>query len=383
MWPPAFGGDLQAMIGSTRIGAERLQGLVKDVGAARLRASFDAILAHAESLMRRSISALPDGVYLGEDCSNTDSFAEVEVPVRVKVTVQSDTVIVDSSGSAAQVKGFKNSSLANTYSAVYVALLAFFDSAQPKNAGAFRLIRIIAPEGTVVNALAPAAMTYNTVYPATEIVYAIWKALGQALPQRACAGWGKASHCVSAGPRADGTTYVMYHMHAYPGAGAVQGRDGFNTLGTVITLGGMSLPNVEAYEKKYPVRIVRQEFRVDGAGAGQYRGGTGTDYEVLMLESGEVSFRGEGLRTVSGFGIAGGLDGAVSTLAVEDLHGVPIETPQYGVRQLPPCHISISSSGGGGWGRAAERDRAHVLRDWRDGVISADAASRVYGMSVT
>lgn len=381
--PELIDGDLQAMIGSTRIGAERLGALVGGVGVAALRESFEAILSHAESLMRRSISDVPDGIYHGEDTSNTDCFSEVEVPVRVKITIEGESMTVDFTGSAPQVKGFKNSSLANTYSAVYVALLAFFDSSLPKNAGAFRPIRIIAPEGTVVNARAPAPMTYNTVYPATEIVYSIWKALGRAMTDHACAGWGKASHCVSSGPRGDGTTYVMYHMHAYPGSGAVQGRDGFNCLGTVITLGGMTLPNVEAYEKKYPVQVVRQEFRTDGAGAGQYRGGTGIDYEVLMQVPGEVCFRGEGLRTPSGFGIAGGQDGAVSTLKVQALDGSVIDTPQYGVRQLPPCRILISSSGGGGWGSPQSRDRQRVQRDLRDGVISEEAAREVYGWSQT
>ncbi|OZI17423.1 hydantoinase [Bordetella genomosp. 7] len=379
--PELIDGDLQAMIGSTRIGAERLQALARAAGVAALKESFEAILSHAELLMRASISKVPNGIYHGVDVSNTDCFSETEVPVRVRVTVEDGSVTVDFTGSAPQIKGFKNSSLANTYSAVYVALLAFFDSSLPKNAGAFRPIRIVAPEGTVVNARAPAPMTYNTVYPATEIVYSIWKALGQAMPERACAGWGKASHCVSSGPRTDGTTYVMYHMHAYPGAGAVYGRDGFNCLGTVITLGGMTLPNVEAYEQKYPVQVVRQEFRVDGGGAGQYRGGTGIDYEVLMHMPGEVCFRGEGLRTASGFGIAGGQPGEPSTLEVRTLDGERVETPQYGVRQLPPCRIIIASSGGGGWGDPKARDRQRVERDLRDGVISTAAATAIYGLA--
>ncbi|WP_321896949.1 hydantoinase B/oxoprolinase family protein [Burkholderia cepacia] len=377
--PELIDGDLQAMIGSTRIGAERLQALASDVGVAALKGSFDAIMAYAETRMRASIAGIPDGVYEGMDASNTDCFSEVEVPVRVKVTVQDDTLTVDFTGSAPQIRGFKNSSLANTQSAVYVALLSLFDSTLPKNAGSFRPVNIIAPEGTIVNARSPAPMTSNTVYPATEIIYAIWKALGAAMQERACAGWGKASHCISSGMRPDNTTYVMYHMHAYPGSGAVKGRDGFNSLGTVITLGGMQLPNVEVFEKKYPVRIVRQEFRKNAAGAGEYRGGTGIDYEALILSETEVCFRGEGLRTASGFGIAGGQDGAMSQLAVFDLDGNPIATPQYGVKRLPACRVVIGSSAGGGWGDPQMRDRDRVRRDLLDELIDAETASRIYG----
>jgi len=377
--PELVDGDLHAMIGSTSIGAERLQALASEVSIAALKDSFEAVMSYAEKRMRAVIAEVPNGVYFGEDASNTDCFSEVEVPVRVKVTVQDDSLIVDFTGSAPQVKGFKNSSLANTYSAVYVALLALFDSTLPKNSGSFRPIRIIAPEGTVVNARAPAPMTSNTVYPATEIIYAIWKALGTTMLDRACAGWGKASHCVSSGVRPDGSTYVMYHMHAYPGAGAVRGRDGFNSLGTVITLGGMQLPNVEVFEKKYPVRILRQEFRKNAAGAGEYRGGTGINYEVVILSDTELCFRGEGLRTASGFGIAGGHEGEMSQLQVYDPEGRPILTPQYGVKRFSACRIVIASSGGGGWGDPRRRDRDSVRRDLLDGIIDGETASKVYG----
>jgi N-methylhydantoinase B len=170
----------------------------------------------------------------------------------------------------------------------------------------------------------------------------------------------------------------MYHMHAYPGAGAVRGRDGFASLGTVITLGGMQIPNVEMFERKYPVQIVRQEFRTNAAGAGQFRGGTGVDYEARVFAESEICFRGEGLRTPSGFGIAGGHDGAMATLQVYGEDGAPLATPQYGVMRVPPCTIVMSSSAGGGWGDPALRERASVARDIRDGVIDEAVARDVY-----
>lgn len=380
--PHLTDGDVRAMIGSTKIGAQRIQALVEEFGLASVRTSFASILDHAERHMQAAISALPDGVYEGEDASDTDCFRTVPVPVRVKITVAGGAMTVDFTGSAAQIRGFKNSSLANTHSAVYVALLSHFDAPIPRNAGAFRPITIVAPEGTVVNARYPAPMTSNTVYPATEIIYAIWKALSAAQPAEACAGWGKAAHCISSGADADGQTYVMYHMHAYPGTGAVRGRDGFPSLGTVITLGGMHIPNVEMFERKYPVVIRRQEMRCDAAGAGEFRGGTGIDYEVEVLEAAEYSFRGEGSRTASGFGVGGGLIGAKADIDVRLPGGEPVETPQYGVRTLPPVRIAIASSAGGGWGDPFARDPAKVLRDVQDGVVSIAAARNVYGVAV-
>jgi N-methylhydantoinase B len=381
--PDLLDGDLRAMLGSTEIGAARIAALIRDLGAARGQAFFDAILGHAERVMLGEIGRLPVGTWRGEDGSDTDCFEPADIRVRLRLDVEADGMTFDFTGTDPQTRGFKNSSLANTHSAVYAAVGAFFDSDLPRNEGTYRPIRIVAPEGTVVNARYPAAMTMNTVYPAGEIMHACWKALADVDPERACAGWGKVAYCITSGADSRQRTYVMYHWHGSSGGGAVRGRDGFNTIGQLTTLGGMSLPNVEVYEQLYPVTVKRQEFRCDGAGAGRFRGGTGVDYEVDVSAAAEYSFRGEGLRTPSGFGAVGGLCGEVGAMTMMPSTGVPIEVPQYGVRPLPPLSISMSSPGGGGWGEPRLRDPALVLRDVEDGVVSIAAARELYGVALT
>ncbi|BCH12352.1 methylhydantoinase (plasmid) [Mesorhizobium sp. 131-3-5] len=380
--PHLIDGDVRAMIGSTKIGARRIEALTREFGLEPVETAFGAILEYAERRMRAAIAALPDGIYVGEDSSDTDCFQDRNIPVRVRVEVKHDTVVVDFTGSADQIRGFKNSSLANTYSAVYVALFSYLDVSIARNAGAFRPVTIVAPEGSVVNARYPAPMTSNTVYPATEIIYAIWKALAEVDPPRACAGWGKAAHCISSGVDSEGKTYVMYHMHAYPGTGAVQGRDGFPSLGTVITLGGMRIPNVEVFERKYPIRVEQQEMRCDAAGAGEYRGGTGIDYRVKVFDSAEYSFRGEGSGSPSGFGITGGLTGAKADVTVSDTKDNRLNTPRYGVIDMPPLNVSISSSAGGGWGKPQDRTPEKVLRDVEDGLVSIRSAREIYAVAI-
>ena len=68
------------------------------------------------------------------------------------MTVKGDALTLDFSGSDPQIRGFKNSSLANTYSAAYLALSSFFDTVIPRNEGTYRCVQIIAPEGSIVNA---------------------------------------------------------------------------------------------------------------------------------------------------------------------------------------------------------------------------------------
>lgn len=380
--PELLDGDLHAMAGSTRTGVDRVAAIIEEVGTETAAMLFDEILDHAERIMRSAISRLPDGDYEGEDASDNDCFDEVTVAVRVRVTVRGDRMVFDFTGTDPQIKGFKNSSLANTHSAVFMAALSFFDAAVPRNQGAVRPLEIVAPEGTVVNARSPAPMTMNTVHPTSEIVHSCWKALSRAQPGFACAGWGKTSHCITAGDSDDGDTFVMYHWHASAGGGAVVGRDGFNTIGQLCTLGGMSLPNVETYEQLYPVRIQKQEFRDNSAGIGKHRGGSGVHYVVDMEAPGEYSFRGEGIRSPTGYGIGGGSDGASGEMRITLADGRPVEPPQYGVRRLGPLRLEILSPGGGGLGLPFERDPDLVLRDVRDELLTPEAARRDYGVAI-
>ncbi len=381
--PDLMEGDLSAMLGSTRIGGERLAALLTDTGLESGLRYFDALLAHGEARMRAEIRRLPPGVYHGEDGSDTDCFDTVDVPVRVTLTVRDDELVFDFTGSSPQIRGFKNSSLANTYSAVYVAVSTFFDHTLPRNDGLFRPITIIAPAGTVVNALPPAPMTMNTVYPATDIIGACWKALAGAVPERACAGWGKACYGVSTGTDPRGRVFVMYHWHGSSGGGAVRGRDGFGCIGLMISLGGLTLPNAEGYELSYPVRILRQELRTDSAGAGEYRGGPGVDYVCEMLTASTHAVRAEGAGRPTGFGVNGGAAGAGGSMRVREAGGEEQSPPKYGIQHLRPATIRIASSAGGGWGDPKARPAGRVLDDVLDGLVSPQAARETYGVALT
>ena len=380
--PELLDGDLLAMIGSTRIGGERVQALVHELGEASYLRYLDGVLDHAHRRMCLAVSALPDGVYLGEDHSDNDCFVETDVAVRVTLTVKGDEVTVDFTGSDPQIEGFKNSSLANTYSSVYLGISSFFDTSIPRNEGTYRSVKIVAPEGSIVNALSPAPMTMNTVYVAHEIVIAVWQALAQADPERACAAWSKTMHGHVAGKRDDGTTWVMYHWHAMGTPGATAERDGFAQMGHLISLGGLDIPNLEFHEMMFDVRYLQHEMRLDNAGPGQRRGGTGVRYVADVLQPATWSFRAEGLGSVSGHGVRDGGDGGVGNEWIAPVDGERFVPPKYGVQKLGPARMIAETPGGGGWGNPFLRDPALVLRDVRDEVVSVESAARDYGVAI-
>jgi len=384
--PELLDGDLLAMIGSTQIGGERVQALVAELGQGEYQRYLDGVLAHADRRMRLAVRALPDGEYYGEDHSDNDCFVETDIAVRVKLTVAGDELIVDFTGTDPQIEGFKNSSIANTYSSVYLGISSFFDTSIPRNEGTYRGVTIVAPEGSIVNALPPAPMTMNTVYVAHEIVIAVWQALAQADTERACAAWSKTMHGHVAGKRPDGTTWVMYHWHAMGTPGATAERDGFAQMGHLISLGGLDIPNLEFHEQMFDVRYIEHEQRMDNAGPGERRGGTGVRYVADVLKPAIWSFRAEGLGSVSGHGVRGGGDGGVGNESIapvdENADGARFVPPKYGVQKLGPARMIAETPGGGGWGDPFAREIAAVVRDVRDGVVSVDAAARDYGVVI-
>ncbi|RWN85893.1 MAG: hydantoinase B/oxoprolinase family protein [Mesorhizobium sp.] len=378
--PEPMDGDLRAMLGAVAIGAQRLQKLFDELGADRSRLALEAVLAHADRMMREAIARLPDGVYEAEDVSDNDCFEARSVPVKVKLTVRGNKIALDFTGSHPQIKSFKNSSLANTTSAAFVGVMSFLGSAAlPRNGGALRALEIIAPEGTVVNARAPAPVTMCTMFPAADIINACWRALAQADPQRASGSWGKCSYCGTSNSDLSQGEFGVAHWFGSSGAGAVFGRDGFNVMSQVVSMGGLALPNVENYEQIYPILVHSYEFRMNSAGAGQFRGGTGATYVVDVMAPGSYNFTGEGVRTPSGLGVNGGHEGSKGDLTIELASGEVVDTPQYGVRDFPPARLTIQSSAGGGWGDPRKRDRAAVQRDLDDGVITLDHARSLYG----
>ncbi|MDP7547669.1 MAG: hydantoinase B/oxoprolinase family protein, partial [Alphaproteobacteria bacterium] len=379
----ALDGDLRAMIGATRIGADHIGELVEELGKAEYREYFEGILEHAHRTFRRCVASLPDGDYYAEEAIDNDCFEPLDDAIRVRLGVKGEALEVDFTGSAPQVQGFKNSSVANTWSAVYMALSSYFDPDLPRNEGSFRTVTITAPEGSIVNARPPAAMTMNTVFVAHEIVHAIWKTLNQALPERSCAGWAKAIHGPTSGRMGEESPFVMYHWNAASGGGGVDGRDGFNQIGHLTALGGLVLPNVETYERLYPVLFKRQEFRSDAAGPGAFRGGTGCDYEVQVNVDAEYAFRGEGLYTPSCYGASGGQAGEAGEMELTFADGSTEHPPKYAVRRYEPLTLRAASPGGGGWGDARQREPSRVLRDVRDGVVSREAAESVYGVALS
>ena len=385
--PDILAGDVSAMIGSVKRGAAWIEELILERGWETLRRYCEALLDYSERRMRLELEKIPDGVYEATETMDNDGFDVRDVTIRLRLEIRGGDVTADFTGTDPQVPSFKNSSLSNTYSAVYAALATVVDPRIPHNEGMYRTIRIIAPEGTVVHCTEPAAVTFSTLHPAHEIINCCWKALARTDPHRVCGGWGKMANPTFSGLDRHGRVFVMFNLAGYAGAGAMDERDGFDQIGSPICMGGMIIPNLESIERIYPVRFLKHELRRDTCGPGEFRGGTGVDYQVELLVPGTLCFRGEGQGAPSGFGVSGGGEGEPAQVTFRRRgrpdDGEPEEAlPAYGIREVGCGVLRIQSAGGGGWGDPEGRDPEAVRRDVRNGVLSPEKARTDYGIEV-
>ncbi len=147
------------MFGSTGIGAMHVQALEKELGESHLELHFKSLLEDGERRMVALLKRRGNGVFRAGEHIDHDCFEPIDAKIEVAITIYDGEAVIDFRGTSPQMKGFKNSSLANTHSAVYASFAAFFDKDLPRNEGTFRRLKIIAPAGTIVNAKSPAPLT--------------------------------------------------------------------------------------------------------------------------------------------------------------------------------------------------------------------------------
>ncbi len=369
-----FIGDLNAMIGSARVGARRMGGLVAEYGFDTTMAAIEHILGSSEAQCRARIGEWADGEYRGEAFMDDDGHGIENICIRAKVTVKGTDIEVDLSDSDPQVIGIVNSSYANTISSVHFALAYMIDPTTPKNQGTFRSIKVITKEGTVVHPHAPAPVTLSTNHPAQEIAEAVIQALAPACPDRVVAGWGKRYRIALKGedPRS-GKPFIWHLFHARPGAGGSQKADGWSNIGELASGGGLKFGSIEVMEARFPLFFRRHDFRKNSAGDGRHRGGFGISLELVVETERPVIgvCAGEG-KVHAPFGLMGGKGGKPHYYKIRrasDGSERELKTKEVGVIIEPGDTLVVESAGGGGFGDPSERDPAARARDIADGLV--------------
>jgi N-methylhydantoinase B len=378
--PNQLVGDIYALTTCNEIGHRRLIDMMVEFDLKNLDGIAAFILDNSRRATLERIATLPHTSADGE--MTVDGF-DKPITLRVKVTVQKDRIVSDFTGTSGVDKKGINCPLVYAKAYACYALKVAIAPEIPNNAASLAPFEIIAPEGTIVNAVhpAPVALRHIVGHFVPDTVYDAFDKIVPGLVPAEGAGC-LCNFQVSLRPRTDvsvpaNTLRSEVLTFNSGGSGARPEFDGLNA--TAFPSGVMTMP-VEATEHVGPVIIWRKELRPDSGGAGQYRGGLGQYMEVGARTGHEFDIQAMFDRIEHpARGRRGGSEGAATTIMRDD--GVPMKGKG---KQFVPhgCKVMMAFPGGAGYGSVSDRDLTLVRRDLARGYISERTAAKDYGLTM-
>ena len=408
--PLAVGLDLRALTAAADVGRRRVQQVVTRSGARMVASVMERMLAGSEALLRERLAELPDGVVRAADYLEHDGHENRLATVDLVLTKRDDQLRLDFSGSSPQAPGFVNATRAGLHGGVAGALLPALGFGIEWNGGLLRPVEVVAPDGLVCTARAPApvgAAASSAVWVIGNVVAA---ALGKLLAcspayldRAAAVGSGAlATFSLHGADRHGERVTVRFGDPVAGGGGASPVRDGVDAGGSA---GGpiAGVADVEAVEQAAPVRYLYRRLAAGSGGAGRTRGGRGAEMAVTVagIESAEALILTHGVEVPNAVGQAGGWPGATVRQRMghavlrswEDAGRMPpvVDTdtdggweelgPKPGRMPMTDSDVfAVTWQGGGGWGDPLERDAGAVWADVRAGAVPEADARRAYGV---
>jgi N-methylhydantoinase B len=380
-------GDLHAQASATKVAELEILRLVDKYGIDTVLTAFQEVQDYVERLTRLRVAELPDGTWETEDYIDYDpSAGEGLIPVKVKMTIEGDQLSYDLTGSHAAIGSFINAGYGSAFSGVIAGTKTFFPDV-PLNSGFYRAVDVnLGPEGSVVNAPWPVAVTGFCAGPYEKIMNSIFELWSNLQPERALACSFNLEYLLVGGRdgRREGRPIFMWYDWMVGGWGGRNGKDGSNATAPIFGV-GLAVQPLEAQERLCPVLTTGHEIRADSGGPGRFRGGCGVEKGALLREAEAtvMSYMCDRARSIT-WGIEGGLpsiphgvwltrDGAEQRFLGAVFSNVPVGRGDVFTRP---------SAGGGGFGDPLDRDPDTVKEDVADGYVSIERARRDYGVVV-
>jgi N-methylhydantoinase B len=354
-------GDLGAQIASCRLGERRLQKIVTKYGVRMTDVYATHLLDYSEKVMRAELFSLKPGKYRAEDFLDSDGAGSRPLRIRVTIQVAHSSAVVDFTGSAPQCAGNLNAVEAIAVSAVYYVFRSLLSEDVPATSGLLRPLTVIAPSGTIVNAVPPAAVAGGNVETSQRIVDTLLRALAKAAPHRIpAASQGTMNNLTFGGfdPRRANRPFTYYETIA-GGCGASPLHDGPSAAHSHLT-NSWNTP-IEVFEEAYPVRVNRYAIRHGSGGAGRHRGGDGIIRELEFRAAVEVGLLTD-RRSTAPYSLHGGQPGSPGKNTLKAGASVKTLAAKSAFRASPGDTLRIETPGGGGWGTPSPRKNNRANR---------------------
>lgn len=376
--------DIKVQAASNERGARLLLELTDTLGADQVATAIEDLFAYTSARLRNRIAEMQDGNASFASMIESDGVGDEPVRIVANVTVSGSTLKVNFDGTGPQARGGMNVARSALEASVYYVVKTLLDPNLLPNSGMFSGIEISAPEGSLLNPKAPAAVGARSI-TCNKVVRALIGAFTQLLPpeKAMAAGQDIVPVMVFAGRRRGRPDGYVYLESIGGGAGARHDMDGMDGIHVHMT-NTSNLP-IEPLETEYDL-IVKEYALVDGSGgAGEHRGGMGIAREI-MAPNGDVMFtaRSDGHREGAP-GVNGGLSGRPAHLTLRGANGDSEElSPMVTSLSLTAgASVRLETPGGGGFNAPARRKIAEIAADLRDARLTEAEAIAAYGVERT
>ena len=378
--PVELEGDVYSLCACNDAGAKRLVEMMDEFAMDSIDDLAGYIFDSSLAATLAEIARIPRGTYSAS--IKSDGY-EAPVTLRASMRILDDAIEVDFAGTSGLSQRGINvpPAYCRAYSCFGIKVVVAPEI--PNNWASLAPFRIVIPEGCILNAPRPYPVSVRHVV-GQLIPDLMMGCLHQAVPDRVVAEGSSAlwnpplrGGAQVSGQQAEVADFEVITFNS-GGTGARPGKDGLD--GTAFPSGVRTMP-VEATENVAPVIFWKKELRPDSAGAGRMRGGFGQIMEIGAKGDAEFAVNAIFDRVANApKGRDGGGDGATGWVGLNDANGTVLRTKGF---QIIPKgrRLLLKLPGGGGMGDPAARDPAMVERDVADGLVSAEAARRVYGAS--
>ena len=400
--------DLRSMIACNNVAKDRMVALVEKYGLPTFQETCKSLVTQSESRLRERLRELPDGSW--QSRQYFDVKGEV-YKVLLKMTKKDDELTFDFTGSSPQSKYSVNCTKWASLGGLFAPLFPLLCYDITWNEGVIRPIKVIAPEGSIVNCTKPSPVSVATVGAIQSVNNAACTTIAKMLAShdkyedQTSAVWHANHFAVFMfGKNQRGGDAIGILTETFAGAG------GARTFADGVDIGGeipnpiSRMANVETVEAMFPVRYLFRRRLKDSGGGGEFRGGTGGEIALVPHDAPDGGMHyvlsGKGSKFPQSEGLNGGNPGALNDYVwvhsddskashncfSQSLSSIPgeKESISWGVFPLMGNDaLYVRWNGGGGVGDSLDREPSAVLSDVINSLISTEAAKEIYGVVIS
>jgi len=323
--------DLEAQLAANETGIREVSQMIKNFGIKTVQAYMKHVQDNAEASVRQVVGKLKDGNF-----TYPMDFGQ-KIEVQVRVNASKGTAEVDFTGTSLQGPNNYNAPRSICNAVVLYVFRTLVGAEIPLNEGCLKPLKIIAPEGSMINPKYPAAVIAGNTEVSQNICDCLFGALGVIAGSQGTMNnfvWGN-------------DQFQNYETIA-GGSGAGPGFHGAS--GTQVHMTNTLMTDPEVLESRFPVRLENFSIRKGSGGKGAWTGGDGIRRVVKFLNPVTVTTLCSH-RIVPPFGVAEGSPGMVGKDTVIRANGT--REPQPGNTEVhlePGDAFEMLTPGGGGWG---------------------------------